>query len=225
MEKNKKNPNNQGGGGWAFVIGAVLIAGMAAAGGGDKEPPKSNHAIETVTEQKNKDGEPVWKTGITLDKLIDTSKGTEKHAYIGVKHFWEYGYSKEQSVGMICNFMGEGSKLDPGQHQYGGGPGRGIAQWEGSRRNQLYAYADKHSKRWDDYKLQLNFATHELQTTESRADSHIRETDTVWGAIAAAVRSYERPRDQSDSQIERRYAVCEPILGKLVTVMELDLAA
>lgn len=196
---------------------------MAAAGSGDKEPSKSDHAIETVAEQSN-NGKPAWKTGIALDKLIDTSEGTEKRAYIGVKHFWEYGYSKEQAVGMICNFKGEGSKLDPSQHQYGGGPGRGVAQWEGSRRNQLYAYADKHGKRWDDYKLQLNFVTHELQTTENRADAHIRQTDTVWGAIAAAVRSYERPRDQSDGQVQRRYEVCQPILGELAAVMELDLA-
>lgn len=222
MEKNKKNPNNQGGGGFAIFIGAVLVAGFAAAGDDDKEPSKPNHAVEVVAEKKDKGGQPVWKTGVALDKLIDASEGTEKRAYIGVKHFWEYGYSKEQSVGMICNFMGEGSKLDPAQRQYGGGPGVGIAQWEGGRKQSLYAYAD--DANWADYRLQLNFATHELQGRESAADAHIRATDTVWGAIAAAVRSYERPRDQSDGQVQRRYEVCKPILGELATVMELDLA-
>lgn len=223
MEKNKKNPNTGGGFGSvvAVVIGVAALAG--AVNSGDKEPPKPDHAVEAAADQSKGD-KPVWKIGLALDKLIDTSKGTEKHAYIGVKHFWEYGYSKEQSVGMVCNFMGEGSKLDPGQHQYGGGPGRGIAQWEGSRRDQLFAYADRRNVPWDRLDLQLDFSTKELTSTERRADAHIREADTVLGAIAAAVRYYERPRDQSDGQIERRYQVCQPILGELATVIEIDLA-
>jgi hypothetical protein len=222
MEKNKKNPDNKGGG---FGSVVAVVIGVAALGGamnsGDKEPSKPDHVAEAVADQ-GKGGEPVWKTGIALDKLIDSSKGTERRAYIGVLHFWEHGYTEEQAAGMICNFMGEGSKLDPNQRQHNGGPAIGIAQWEGSRKQQLYAYAG--DANWANYNLQLDFASKELNSTEQRADARIRGAETVWGAIAAAVRHYERPRDQSDSQIERRYQVCEPILGELATVIELDLA-
>lgn len=167
--------------------------------------------------------EPAGQPNLELTELIDESADTEKRAYQGILYFLERGYTPEQSVGIICNFMGEGSKLDPAQEQYGGGPGRGIAQWEGGRRDALVAYAAEQGKPWDDFQLQLDFAVHELLGAESRADGEIRNANTVTGAIAAAVRYYERPRDQSDDQIERRYRVCEPILGKLATVVELNL--
>lgn len=67
------------------------------------------------------------------------------------------GFSPEATAAIIGNFFQE-SRLEPGIHQIGGGPGRGLAQWEASysggsgRWDKLVAWANANGK--DPYALE-----------------------------------------------------------------------
>lgn len=115
-------------------------------------------------------------------------------------HFRTKGLSAAQSAGLVGNFIVESGKdpIDPTAKQYGGGPGRGIAQWEGSRRDDLYAYADSRGLAWSNLGLQLDFVWRELSGTESHALQKIRATSTPATAAVAVRRYYERPSAHAD---------------------------
>lgn len=81
--------------------------------------------------------------------------------------FVSKGLSKVQSAGIVGNLMQE-SSVNAGAVQYGGGPGRGIAQWSvGGRWDSSYHdnvawYASAHGEnRWA-LNTQLNFIWYEL---------------------------------------------------------------
>ena len=60
--------------------------------------------------------------------------------------------------------------FNPSIHQIGGGPGRGLCQWEESysggsgRYNKLAAFASGIGKKWDDISAQLMFASYEMDS-------------------------------------------------------------
>lgn len=68
----------------------------------------------------------------------------------------------------------------------------GIAQWEGSRRTALQAYARKAGTSETDLKTQLGFLWHELTTSESGALAALRATSTPAAAAASFDKRYER---------------------------------
>ena len=84
-------------------------------------------------------------------------------------YFISQGFSKAAAAGILGNmYVESGGTFDPSIHQYGGGPGRGLCQWEESysggsgRYNQLAAFAGRLGLAWDDITVQLMFVTHEL---------------------------------------------------------------
>jgi len=83
--------------------------------------------------------------------------------------FVSKGLTKIQSAGVIGNLMQE-SSVNPAAVEYGGGPGRGIAQWsvggrwDTSRNDNVTAYASARGEnRWA-LGTQLNFTWYELET-------------------------------------------------------------
>lgn len=96
---------------------------------------------------------------------IDASSANAKNA-------WNYltgkGLSKAATAGILGNLQQE-SGIDPSKKQYGGGPGRGIAQWEegGTRYNNLVSFASQNGKEWNDLGAQLGFLYQELSTLPS----------------------------------------------------------
>lgn len=115
-------------------------------------------------------------------------------------YFRAKGLTAAQSAGLVGNFIVESGDdpIDPTAKQYGGGPGRGIAQWEGSRRDALFAYADSRGLAWSNLGLQLDFVWRELTGTESYALQKIRATSTPAAAAVAVRRYYERPSVHAD---------------------------
>lgn len=107
-------------------------------------------------------------------------------------YFVKRGFTDEQAAGWVGNFFQE-SGLNPARHQQGGGPGRGLAQWEvGARFEDLKAFANKRGKPWTDMQTQLDFVWYELQGTENKAYKLIKATKTVEQAADAIVTWYER---------------------------------
>ncbi|HIT74447.1 MAG TPA: peptidoglycan-binding protein [Candidatus Avipropionibacterium avicola] len=110
------------------------------------------------------------------------------------------GLSQAQTAGLIGNFIVESGAdpINPASEQHGGGPGRGIAQWEGSRRSELYAYADSRGLAWSNLGLQLDFVWKEFTSTESAALAKIKATTTPSAAAVAVRKYYERPSAHAD---------------------------
>ena len=88
---------------------------------------------------------------------------------------WNYfiskGFSKAAAAGILGNMYVESAgTFDPSIHQIGGGPGRGLCQWEESysggsgRYNKLAAFASGIGKKWDDISAQLMFASYEMDS-------------------------------------------------------------
>lgn len=82
--------------------------------------------------------------------------------------FLSQGFSPAATAGILGNFYIE-SNFDPSIHQIGGGPGRGLAQWESSsggsgRFDSLVSYADSQGTFWDNLQTQLKFVMYELNS-------------------------------------------------------------
>lgn len=76
------------------------------------------------------------------------------------------GLTPIATIGIIANLKAE-SRLDPTIKQIGGGPGRGLIQWEkGGRfdtdRINLVSFANKRGKPWIDFDTQIDFILYEL---------------------------------------------------------------
>ncbi len=110
------------------------------------------------------------------------------------------GLSGAQTAGLIGNFIVESGAdpINPAAVQYGGGPGRGIAQWEGSRRTALYSYADSRGLAWSNLQVQLDFVWKEFTSTESNALAKLKATSTPSAAAVAVRTYYERPSVPND---------------------------
>jgi hypothetical protein len=117
----------------------------------------------------------------------------EKTAY---NFFVSKGLKDYQAAGVIGNLMQE-SNVDASAVQYGGGPGRGIAQWSVGGRwdtdsgDNVVGYANKQGlSRWS-LTLQLDFIWYELQTFSGYGLGALRGSGNVTEATIAFERDFE----------------------------------
>jgi hypothetical protein len=110
-------------------------------------------------------------------------------------YFVAKGLTKVQAAGIVGNLIQESSVI-PTAVEYGGGPGRGIAQWSvGGRWNTSYHdnvtwYASQHgANRWS-LSTQLGFIWYEL-TNYGYGYSQLRAATTVSAATIAFENHYE----------------------------------
>ena len=120
--------------------------------------------------------------------------------------FVDYGLTAEQSAGIVGNLVVEsGREVDPTIHQGGGGPGRGIAQWEvGGRWDVLQQFAQTRGWVEKDLTTQLSFILFELTgeprtdgmtgATERRAYNDLLNQTTVEGSAESFGVRFERPK-------------------------------
>ena len=100
------------------------------------------------------------------------------------------GLTKKQAAGVVGNLDQE-SGMDPTIRQFGGGPGRGIAQWSVGGRwdtyagDNLVAYAtSRGTGRWT-LSTQLNFIWFELTKFSYYGLSSLRASTTISAAVTA----------------------------------------
>ncbi len=124
-----------------------------------------------------------------------TEAALSSNEHTAFNFFVSKGLSKIQAAGIVGNLMQESNVL-PGSVQYGGGPGRGIAQWSvGGRWDSSYHdnvawYAGMHGEsRWA-LNAQLNFIWYEL-TQIGYGYSQLRSANTVAEATIAFQDRYE----------------------------------
>jgi len=111
-------------------------------------------------------------------------------------------WSREQAIGIVANLDAE-SGMDPHIQQGGGGPGYGLAQWEGARQLDFQHWAG-HSIHGSSFEEQLQFVQYELTHTERTAGDKLRHAQTAEDAAEIVTREYERPADIVGAVARRR---------------------
>jgi len=110
--------------------------------------------------------------------------------------FVSKGLTKIQAAGVIGNLMQE-SSVNPTAVEFGGGPGRGIAQWsvggrwDTSHNDNVTWYASTHGVSRSALNTQLDFIWYELTTFSGYGLSSLRAATTVTQAVTAFQDKYE----------------------------------
>lgn len=116
-------------------------------------------------------------------------------------YFQAQGWSEAQAAGIVANLDAE-SGMNPNIHQIGGGPGYGLAQWEGPRQASFREWAGKAIQN-SSFGEQLEFIQWELTHTESAAGNALRGADGPAEAASIVTRLYERPADSAGEAVRR----------------------
>ncbi len=117
-----------------------------------------------------------------------------------MQKFQEAGYTPEQSAAAAGHFFHESRNNPNAVHD--GGIGVGIAGWNGDRRAALEKFAAAQGKPANDFDTQVDFAIHELDTTENAAGAALKKAGNVEDATTAFMH-YERPRGYTPSNPEQ----------------------
>ncbi len=134
-------------------------------------------------------------------KQIPSGKDTIDHVLSGgtdaekiYNFFTRNGLSPAQASGFIGNFYAESSLKPSATNPNDKGKiSEGIAQWRGSRRDDLHSFSQRNGLDYKSLDAQLNFVMYELRTTETKARGEIDKADTPKEAAIAVSRYYERP--------------------------------
>jgi hypothetical protein len=135
-------------------------------------------------------GAPVDDSDIGSSESAYSENDNEKAAF---DFFVAKGLEKYKAAAIVGNLIQE-SGVDPSIAQYGGGPGRGIAQWsEGGRWNadhddNVVWYAGREHESRDSLNLQLKFTWYELETFRDYGLRRLRDS----GDISEATISFEQ---------------------------------
>lgn len=108
------------------------------------------------------------------------------------------GLTKTAAIGVVANLKAE-SNLDPSIKQIGGGPGRGLAQWEKGGRYDtdpinLNKFAAKKGTNWADLDTQIDFILYEMDKHPEyrKVKEQLNKTDSVEKATLIFLKKYEK---------------------------------
>lgn len=139
-----------------------------------------------------------------LRKVIE--KGNPDNKKIAYDFFVnEKGYSPKIALGIIGNLMQESrTTLDTTALGFDGTGSFGVAQWLGPRKKKL---KEVRPDDWNTLTGQLEFIDWELNNTEKRAASKLKEVNSVEDAALVFSKYYERPhKDFAHNDKRIRYA-------------------
>ncbi len=130
------------------------------------------------------------------DETSSTEQDLSSNQKAAFNYFVGRGLTKRQAAGIVGNLIQESSVI-PTIKQYGGGPGRGIAQWSvGGRWDHSYHdnvawYAGQHDEsRWT-LNTQLAFTWYELHTVGGYGLTALRKATTIKASVIAFERDFE----------------------------------
>ena len=139
---------------------------------------------------------------------------------------WMYlkkdGYSEEASSAIMGNMYAE-SNFDPNAVEAEIGEGYGLVQWSFERKNNLFEYAKKMNKDVSSIMLQMDFLCIEempkikWRTNEKEYFSNLNEfknSNSIDKCTEAFMLCFEKPKDQSNSAIEKRVSFAADIYNK-----------
>jgi hypothetical protein len=137
---------------------------------------------------------------------IEDFRKQKQKEQIAYNHFISKGYSPEASAGIVGNLVYESglNTSAEGDIGYKGGSSFGIAQFRGKRLDNL---KKRYGKNWTDFNNQLDFVTHELETTHQKANKVLKNTKNVHEAGQAFSDFYEVPAKKYKNNPERQKKV------------------
>ncbi|HET9626226.1 MAG TPA: phage tail tip lysozyme [Kofleriaceae bacterium] len=131
------------------------------------------------------------------DTALDLSeRALSSNEHTAFNFFVSKGLTQKQAAGVVGNLIQE-SNVIPTAVQFGGGPGRGIAQWsvggrwDKSSGDNVKAYASQHGESMTALNTQLNFIWFELTTFSGYGLAQLRAATTVSAAVTAFQDKYE----------------------------------
>ncbi len=152
-------------------------------------------------------------TAAPVAQVANLGQTPEEQARIdqAMAFFMGQGWTRAQAAGIVGNLWAE-SRVKHDQAQHGGGPGYGLAQWEGPRQASFAQWAghDIHNSTMQE---QLEFIQWELTHTESAAGNALRGASTADEAARIVMTRYERPADQSEGAQRGRANYAEAIFA------------
>lgn len=172
-----------------------------------EEAKKAAAARKKAAQQSGSVAKPVEATSVPSTPIPSngTALQNERAAF---RYFVAQGYTRESAAAIIGNFYVE-SGMDPTKKQYGGGPGRGLAQWgygmDGSRFNDLIAYARSKGKSEWALDIQLEWTVYEMQNYPAfrGMNNAMKSTNDISYATYYFGRIFEAPANLSASINER----------------------
>tara|TARA_R110000803_G_scaffold209291_1_gene278737 strand:+ start:105 stop:767 length:663 start_codon:yes stop_codon:yes gene_type:complete len=133
----------------------------------------------------------------TLEQEVKTVVAKGSPQYI-IDRLVNGGLTKTAAIGVVANLKAE-SNLDPGIKQRGGGPGRGLAQWEKGGRYDtdpinLNKFAAKKGTNWSDLDTQIDFILYEMEKHPEyrRVKEQLNNTDSIEQATLIFLKKYEK---------------------------------
>jgi hypothetical protein len=133
-------------------------------------------------------------SGSSTPKKNNTQQAGESDAMFAMRFLMANGYTKEQSAGLVGNFMQESGggtqTFDIGARDGTGAVG--LAQWMGDRLENLRAFQRDNYGGQDTLESQLAFVVKELQSKEVLANNEIKATSNARDAAYNVDKYYER---------------------------------
>lgn len=191
------------------ILGSLALGGASLVSGykhgelmsrGYKSPQQSiEQKIETS--ERPKKSQSAKSTPIKarpyMSQGVETSSEKVRHSY---QRLVSSGLSRVAAIGIIANLKAEaGEELRSDIEQKGGGPGRGVVQWEkGGRfdkdRINLVSFAKKKGKPWTDFTTQIDFIIHEMETHPEykRVKQMLNNADSAEDATLIFLKKYEK---------------------------------
>lgn len=134
-----------------------------------------------------------------------------------IKLYQDLGWSKTQAIALTANLMWEsgGNSRYPPTIVFDAkgdrGKSHGAGQWNetAGRFGLLKDFAIKRGKEWTDPETQLLVLDHELHTTERKAGTLLKASETIEEAISACIKIW-RP---SIPHADRRLAIARKLMG------------
>jgi len=128
-------------------------------------------------------------------KEVEPEHGSPQYI---IKRLIGGGLTQTAAIGIVANLKAE-SNLDPSIKQDGGGPGRGLAQWEkGGRydndRINLKDFAKSKGTGWQDLDVQIDFILYEMENHPEykRVKKELNGASTVEDAVLIFLKKYEK---------------------------------
>ncbi|MBF6241552.1 hypothetical protein IU474_31405 [Nocardia otitidiscaviarum] len=122
------------------------------------------------------------------------------------------GFTPAQAAGILGNLQAEsGFRTDAWN---AGEASLGLAQWRGDRLEGLERFAAARGGSVTDWRIQIDYISHELQNKESAAYAHLRNARTPGEAAAVFDQYYER---SDGSARAKRIANANSIAGAMTT--------
>jgi hypothetical protein len=149
-------------------------------------------------------GERVF--GDSTDIKARETKNQTELATVATKAFMGYGLTKEQSSGIVGNFLQESGLNTSAEGDYNKKTGKyeayGIGQWHPDRQKE-FAKQYGHDIRSSNLSEQIDFAMYELKNTHQKAYKDLMKQSTAAGSAEVIMREYEKPAESTANLSKR----------------------